>query len=387
MSTKKRLLIVIPAVLLVSLVILAAVIFFMAEYYATAALKVEIDRNIKEVSKYVQVDYDSLGVERFSFAVKLTKVRLSKPPLPGIITIEAVKVRDFTSIGIKAIPTVIVLDNIAGAVEDASVGLQRLTAEFSLKKIPSQDEPADDWTAYLRNLRNGRLELDKMSFKDQENQFSLGSLRTEYSATAENDRRLALEINALNFQGGGMAINADALGFAASLDQHDVLSRLSKTVANVSFRIPDARAGDFVLFRQLASLGYKHLSLSGDFTYAYDKKTKNLGLTGNASGADMGRLHLDLRLSDFHSPPVPLDGRLATLVRFFEQLLQPARNAGFQGLKLVYQDFGLTPRLLKAEAQAGGKAPRPSPAPWWGPSTPACWSSPCPAPSRSRRPR
>ncbi|MGQ9689197.1 MAG: hypothetical protein ACUVXF_10485 [Desulfobaccales bacterium] len=356
MSKKKRLLIVIPAVLFVFLIISAVVAFFVVEQYATATLKTEIDRNIKEISKHVLVEYDKLEVERFSFRVNLIKVRLSKPPLPGLIAIDAVKVRDFTSIGIKAIPTVVVLDNISGSVGDASIGIQRLATRFSLKNIPSQKEPADDWTVFFRNLQNGQVELEKMSFKDKETQFSLAAFKTDYAATAKNDRHLDLKINTLNFQSRGMTITTDALGFAASLDQHDVLQRLTKNVVNVSFRIPAGPAGDNVLFQRLTSLGYSHLSLGGDFTYAVDSTAKNLSLVWNASGAGMGRLHFDLRLTDFDSPPVPLDGSLAKLVQFLEQLLQPAQKAGFQGLKVVYQDFGLAPRLLKAEAQARGQS-------------------------------
>jgi hypothetical protein len=77
----------------------------------------------------------------------------------------------------------------------------------------------------------------------------------------------------------------------------------------------------------------------------------------NGAAADMGRLQFDMHLTDYTSPPLPVDGSLATLLNFLEQLQTPAKKAGLQGFTALYQDFGLAPRIIKAEARAQGKSP------------------------------
>lgn len=357
MSTKRRLWAPIIAALIIALVILPITGFFVLEYYVTTVVKQEIDLHVKELSKYIRVEYDSLGVDWLSYSVVMKKVKLSKPPLPGTITIDRVRVRDLTSVGIKWLPTVIVLDNITGAVVDTSVGIQRLAATFSLNKIPSQEELAADWTVFLRNLRDGRLDMEKLAFKDKETQVNVAAFNSQYAMTAGKDRNVDVKMNNIDIKAGGMQLMSDSLGFAASLDQHDVLKSMSKNVANLAFQIPPALAKQNPILEKLTDLGYERLSLGGAFSYAYQPDTNNLSLSWEASGADMGRLHLDLRLTDFDSPPVPLDGTLGKLLNFLEELSNPAQKASFQGLRAAYQDFGLAPRIIKAEAQARGLSP------------------------------
>jgi hypothetical protein len=357
MSTKRRPWVPIIATLIIALVVLPVTAFFVLEYYVTTTVKQEIDRNVQELSKYIRVEYDSLGVDWLSYSVIMNKVRLSKPPLPGTITIDRVKVRDLTSIGIKWLPTVVVLDNIKGTIVHTSVGIQRLAATFSLNKIPSQEELADDWTVFLRNLRDGRLDLEKLAFKDKETQFHVAAFTSQYAMTPGKDKNVDLKINRIDIQTGGMQLTSDAFGFAASLDPHDVLTRLSKNVANLSFHIPPAQAKKNPMWERLTELGYDRLSLGGAFNYVYQPDTDNLSLSWDATGAEMGRLQVDLRLTDFDSPPVPLDGTVSKLLKFLEQLSLPAQKASFQGLRATYQDFGLAPRIIKAEAQARGLSP------------------------------
>lgn len=357
MSTKRRLWVPIIAALIIALVILPVTAFFVLEYYVTTVVKQEIDLHVKELSKYIRVEYDSLGVDWLSYSVVMKKVKLSKPPLPGTITIDRVRVRDLTSVGIKWLPTVIVLDNITGAVVDTSVGIQRLAATFSLNKIPSQEELAADWTVFLRNLRDGRLDMEKLAFKDKETQVNVAAFNSQYAMTAGKDRNVDVKMNNIDIKAGGMQLMSDSFGFAASLDQHDVLKSMSKNVANLAFQIPPALAKQNPILEKLTDLGYERLSLGGAFSYAYQPDTNNLSLSWEASGADMGRLHLDLRLTDFDSPPVPLDGTLGKLLNFLEELSNPAQKASFQGLRAAYQDFGLAPRIIKAEAQARGLSP------------------------------
>jgi hypothetical protein len=288
MSTKRRPWVPIIAMLIIALVILPVTAFFVLEYYVTTTVKQEIDRNVQELSKYIRVEYDSLGVDWLSYSVIMKKVRLSKPPLPGTITIDRVKVRDLTSIGIKWLPTVVVLDNIKGTIVDTSVGIQRLAATFSLNKIPSQEELADDWTVFLRNLRDGRLDLEKLAFKDKETQFHVAAFTSQYAMTPGKDKNVDLKINRIDIQTGGMQLTSDAFGFAASLDQHDVLNRMSKNVANLSFHIPPAQAKKNPIWERLTELGYDRLSLGGAFNYVYQPDTDNLSLSWDATGAEMG---------------------------------------------------------------------------------------------------
>jgi hypothetical protein len=357
MSTKRRLWTPIIAALIITLVILPVTAFFVLEYYVTTVVKQEIDRNVKELSKYIRVEFDSLGVDWLSYSVVMNQVRLSKPPLPGMITIDRVRVRDFTSVGIKWLPTVIVLDNIKGSVVETTVGIKRLAAKFSLSQIPSQEELAADWTIFLRNLRDGRLDVEKLAFTDKETQFQIAALTSQYAMTAGKDRNVDVKMNHIDIKTGGMQVRSDSFGFAASLDQHDVLTRLSKNVANLSFQIPPAQVKNNPIWEKLTDLGYDRLSLGGAFSYVYQPDSNNLSVSWDATGAEMGRLQVDLRLTDFDSPPVPLDGTLGKLLNFLEQLSHPAQKASFQGLRAAYQDFGLAPRIIKAEAQARGLSP------------------------------
>jgi hypothetical protein len=108
---------------------------------------------------------------------------------------------------------------------------------------------------------------------------------------------------------------------------------------------------------KLAALGYNRLAFGVDVNYDYQPDTKSLNLTWDTSAADLGRLQLDLHLTDYKSPPVPVDGSLVNLLNYLEQLQTPAQKASLKGFTARYQDFGLAPRLIKAEAQALGQTP------------------------------
>jgi hypothetical protein len=354
MQKKSRLLIFIPTVLLISLIVIAIAVFFGLEYYATNAVKREIDANIQELSPYVRVEYDSLGVNWLAFTVIMDKVKISKPPLPGMITIDQVRVRDLTSIGIKWIPTVVVLDNITGNIQDARVNIQQFVTTFSLNRIPTQEEAAKDWRVFWENLLAGDIKVKKLEFSDKKTQFHTGALEADYSLVRGNHRNSSLKITTLKLQKEDVQFHFDTFNLSASLDQDNVLSHLSKQVKNFSFQFPPDLVKRSTFLQQLTALGYDRLSFGVDLDYEYQPDTKDLHLAWDGSATNMGQLQFDLRLTDYNSPPVPLNG---SLVKFLEKLRNPAQDASLQGLKVSYHDFGLAPRLIKAEAQSRGQSP------------------------------
>ena len=357
MQNKKRLFFLVPAVLLLALVLMAGAAFFGLEYYATSVLKREIDSHIQEISDYVRVDYDSLGVNWLAFTVDLHRVRLRKPPLPGVITIDKVAVRDFTSIGIRFIPTVVTLDDIAISNEDFKITLQRLAASFSMSRIPSEDEIDQDWKVLLENLLAGEVKLDNVAYSDKETQVDIGNLKSDYALAGGNHKNFGLDIHNLKINSADLRLASQSLDLAASLDQNNVLNHFSKKVKDLSVQFPPGLAKDNPFLEKLTALGYNRLTLGVDLSYDYQPDTKNLNLMWDTSAADMGRLQLDLHLTDYQSPPLPVDGSLAKLLNFFEQLQTPAQKASLKGFTARYQDFGLAPRLIKAEAQAQGQTP------------------------------
>jgi len=357
MPNKRRLLVLIPIALIFSLVILAVAAFFILEYHATTTVKQEIDKNIQEISQYIQVDYDRVGVNWLAFTVNMHKVVLSKPPLPGIITIDRVSVRDLTSIGIKWIPTVVVLDNIVVNNKDASLGVQRLSTSFSLKQIPSQEELANDWKVFLENLRAGTVQAEGIGFSDKKNQVQIGRGEAYYSLAGGNQRNSSLTINDLKLLTSDLKVHFDTFKIAAALNQDNVLTSITKQVKNFSFQIPPELASRYTFFQKVNALGYDRLTLGIDLDYNYQPQTQDMSLVWNASAENMGRLQLNLQLNDYQSPRLPLDGSLAKFLNFLEQLRPPVHKASLQGFKAVYQDWGLAPRLIKAEAQSRGKSP------------------------------
>jgi hypothetical protein len=357
MPNKKRLLVLIPTVVLVSIAFLAVAGFFGLEYYATSILKQEIDRNIQDISEYVRVDYDSLGVNWLAFTVDMKKVRLSKPPLPGSITIDKVAVRDFTSIGIKWIPTVIVLDHIVLNNADFKITLQRLATSFSLKRIPSEEAIDQNWKVLWDNLRAGELKLDQVAYSDKETLLHIANLKTDYALSGGNQKNFAIEINNLKFHLANIRLDSQAFSLAASLDQNHVLTHLTKKIKDFSFQLPTDWAGTSPFLGELISLGYDRLAFGVDFTYDYQPNTKELNIMWDSSAKDMGRLQFDLHLTDYLSPPVPVNGSVVSFLDYLEKLRFPAEKASLRGFKAIYQDFGLAPRLIKAEAQAQGQSP------------------------------
>ena len=354
MQKKRSLLIFIPTVLLISLIVIAITVFFGLEYYATNTVKQEIDTSIQELSPYVRVEYDSLGVNWLAFTVNMDKVKISRPPLPGMITIDQVRVRDLTSIGIKWIPTVVVLDNLTGNIQDARVNIQQFVTTFSLNRIPTREEAAKDWRVFWENLLAGDIKVKKLEFSDNKTQFHTGALEAGYSLVRGNHRNSSLKVTTLKFQKEEVQFHFDTFNLAASLDQDNVLSHLSKQVKNFSFQFPPELVKSSTFLQQLTALGYDRLNFGVDLDYDYQPKTKNMRLAWDGSAANMGQLQFDLRLTDYDSPPVPLNG---SLVKFLEKLRTPAQDASLQGLKVSYHDFGLAPRLIKAEAQSRGQSP------------------------------
>ncbi len=354
MQKKRSLLIFIPTVLLISLIVIAIAVFFGLEYYATNTVKQEIDTSIQELSPYVRVEYDSLGVNWLAFTVNMDKVKISRPPLPGMITIDQVRVRDLTSIGIKWIPTVVVLDNLTGNIQDARVNIQQFVTTFSLNRIPTREEAAKDWRVFWENLLAGDIKVKKLEFSDNKTQFHTGALEAGYSLVRGNHRNSSLKVTTLKFQKEEVQFQFETFNLAASLDQDNVLSHLSKQVKNFSFQFPPELVKSSTFLQQLTALGYDRLNFGVDLDYDYQPKTKNMRLAWDGSAANMGQLQFDLRLTDYDSPPVPLNG---SLVKFLEKLRTPAQDASLQGLKVSYHDFGLAPRLIKAEAQSRGQSP------------------------------
>jgi hypothetical protein len=357
MPTKTRRFLVIPVILLLVIALVGGVAVIGLEYYATSVLKKEIDQRTKDVSEYVRVDYDSLGVNWLAFAVDMKKVRLSKPPLPGTITIDKVSVRDFTSIGIKWIPTAVVLDNILLNNEDFKIAAARLATSFSFSRIPTEEEIDQNWTVLLDNLLNGEVKLHDLSFSDKDTQVNIGSIKTDYALAGGNHRNFGVAINDLKLQSADIHLDSRTFFLSASLDQNNVLNHVSKKVKDFSLQFPPGLAKDNPFLEKLTALGYNRLAFGVDVNYDYQPDTKSLNLTWDTSAADMGRLQLDLHLTDYKSPPVPVDGSLVNLLNYLEQLQTPAQKASLKGFTARYQDFGLAPRLIKAEAQALGQTP------------------------------
>jgi hypothetical protein len=357
MQNNKRSIFFIPGVVLLSLAFLAVVGFFGLEYYATSVLKQEIDKQIEGISEYVRVDYDSLGVNWLGFTVDMNKVRLSKPPLPGRITIDKVAVRDFTSIGIRWIPTVVVLKDIVLDNEDFKITAQRFTTSFSLKRIPTEEEINQNWQVLLDNLSASRIKLDNVLFSNKETQLSLGNLTTNYSLSGTNFKNIGLEINNVKSQSANILLDSKTFALAASLDKDNVLRHLSQKTKDFSFQFPTDWAESSPILEKLSSLGYHQLAFGVDLNYDYQPDTKDLNFTWDSTAKDMGQLQLDLRLADYRSPPVPVSGGLVRFLDYLGQLRTPAEKASLRGFTARYRDAGLAPRLIKAEAQSQGLTP------------------------------
>jgi hypothetical protein len=358
MANKKRSWLLIPTILLISLIFLAVAGFFGLEYYSTSILKQEIDRQIQDISEYVRVDYDSLEVNWLGFTVDMTKVRLRRPPLPGRISIDRVAVRDFTSIGINWIPTVIVLKDIALDNGEFNITAQSLATSFSLTRIPTGEEIDRDWRVFLDNLSSGRLILNNVAFSAKDTQFNIGNLTTDYSRSGTNFRNISVALNDVRTQSANTLLDSKAFSLAVSLDNNDVVRHLSQKIKDFSFQFPADWAKSSPIIAELTSLGYDRLNFGVDLTYDYQPETKTLDIVWDGTAKDMGQLQLDLHLADYHSPPVPVGGSLVRLLDFLEQLRTPAENASLRGFTARYRDDGLAHRLIKAEAQSQGVTPK-----------------------------
>ena len=354
MATKKRRWLLIPTILLVCLMVIAVAGFFGLEYYTTTILKKEIDRQIEGISDYVRVDYDSLGVNWLAFTVDMNKVRLRRPPLPGRITIDKVSVRDFTSIGIKWIPTVIVLKDVALDNDEFKLSAHSAATSFSLTRIPSEEEIDRDWRVFLDNLSSGRLILKNVAFSDKATQVNIGNLTTNYGRSGANFKNISVAVNDVKSQSGNTLLDSKAFSLAFSLDNKDVLRHISQKIKDFSFQFPAAWAKSSPFIAELTSLGYDRLSFGVDLTYDYQPETKALHIVWDGAAKDMGQLQLDLHLADYQSPPVPVSSSLARLLDYLGQLQTPVENASLRGFTARYRDAGLAPRLIKAEAQSQG---------------------------------
>jgi hypothetical protein len=352
MRKPKRLLFFIPTILLLSVLFLAIVAFFGLEYYATTAVKQEIDNNIEELSQYVEIEYDSMRVNWLAFTVNLNQVKLSKPPLPGMITIDKVSVRDLTSIGITWIPTVVIFDNIFLTNEETSLGAQRLSTTFTLKNVPSQEELANDWTVLWENLLTGSVNIERFSLADKNSQLQVSAKEFDYALDKKTPRSSSLKVSDLNFHKQDLQFHFDAFHLAVSLDRNNLLTHLVKQIRNFSVQFPRGLAAQHPFFHHVISLGYDRLVLGLDLNYDYQPESKELSASWDASAANMGQMQVDLRLSDFATPPMPLEGGLVRFLNFFRELSTPPEKASLRSLKVRYQDFGLVPRLIKAEAQS-----------------------------------
>ena len=352
MQKNKKLLIFIPTILLFSLILLGIVGFFGLEYYATNVIKQEIDNNIQELSDHLKIEYDSMTVNWLAFTVNLKKVKMSKPPLSGVITIDKVSVRDLTSIGIKWIPTVVVLDHIALTNEETSLDVQLFSTTFRLNKIPTQEELANDWTVFLENLHSGGFKINKLAFADKKSQVQVNAGDADYLLEKGNQRESSLKVGNLTFKKKDLQFHFDTFLLSVSLNREDVLTHLTNLVKNFSFQLPKGLAGKYPFLTNIKSLGYDRLSLGTDLTYNYQPETRNVSINWDASATNMGQVRVDLGLTDFDSPPVPLKGGLVRFFAYLKQLGPPTQEASLQGLKVKYQDFGLVPRLIKAEAQS-----------------------------------
>jgi hypothetical protein len=358
MANKTRRWLLIPTILLVCLFVIAVAGFFGLEYYATSVLKKEIDRQIEGISDYVRVDYDSLGVNWLAFTVDMNKVRLRRPPLPGRITIDKVAVRDFTSIGINWIPTVVVLKNIVFDNEEFKLAAQSLATSFSLSRIPSEEEIDQNWQVLLDNLSSGKLILHNVAFSDKDTQLNIGNLTTNYSQSGANFKNIAVAINDIKSQSGNTLLDTKAFSLAFSLDNKYVLRHISQKITDFSFQFPAAWAKSSPIIAELTSLGYDRLNFGVDLTYDYQPETKALNIAWDAAAKDMGQLQLDLHLADFRSPPVPMSSSLVRLLDYLGALQTPAENASLRGFTARYRDAGLARRLIKAEAQSQGVTPQ-----------------------------
>jgi hypothetical protein len=358
MANKKRRWLLIPTILLIALVFLAVAGFFGLEYYATSVLKKEIDRQIEDISDYVRVDYDSLGVNWLAFTVDMHKVRLRRPPLPGRISIDKVAVRDFTSIGINWIPTVVVLKNIVFDNEEFKLTAQSLATSFSLTEIPSEEEINQNWQVLLDNLSSGKLILRNMAFSNKDTQLNVGNLTTNYAHSGANLKNIGVAINDVKTQSGNTLLDAKAFSLGFSLDNKGVLRHISQNIKDFSFQFPADWAKSSPIIAQLTSLGYDRLAFGVDLSYDYQPETRALNIAWDGTAKDMGQLQLDLHLADYRSLPVPMSSSLARLLDYLGQLQTPVENASLRGFTARYRDAGLARRLIKAEAQSQGITPQ-----------------------------
>ena len=251
----------------------------------------------------------------------------------------------------------VVLENIAGTNDEFKIAAHRLATSFTLSRIPTEEEIDNDWTVLLANLQKGSVNLDKFTFSDSEAKLAVDTLTTDFAEASGNRKNFGLGINNLQLQTTDVDLNSQAFGFSASLGPNNVLDRFSNKITDFSLKIPAGQAGRSPFFEELAVLGYDHVSLGSDFAYDFLPDKENLHLTWNASAANMGQMQFDVHLVDYHSPPVPVTGSLATMLDFFENLRAPVEKASLQGFTARYHDQGLVTRLIKSEAQAAGQTP------------------------------
>jgi len=351
MRKPRRLLWFIPVVLLFSLILLAIVGFFGLEYYATTRVKQEIDYNIKELSQYMRIEYDSLKVNWLAFTVNLTDVRLSKPPLPGVVTIDKVSVRDLSTIGINWIPTVVAFDHISLINEMVDLDVKYLSTTFTLNEIPTQQELANDWTVIWENLHSGKVNLAGLAFLDKTSRLQINTKNAGYVLDKGIPRHSSLKITDLQLQKEDLKFHFDDFLVAVTLNQDNIPTHVTKQVKNFSLPIP-ASLTQYPLFQQVTSLGYDRLTFGINLSYDYQPVTKNVSLAWQGSARDMGEMKVDLNLADYTSPPLPLKGGVARFLEYLKQLSTPPEKASLRSLKVKYQDQGLVPRLIKAEAQS-----------------------------------
>lgn len=356
MPTNRQLLII-PAALLL-LIFLAAAAFFGAEYYATSRVKSEINKHLQEVSQHVKVEYDGLGVNWLAFTVYLSKVKLSNPPLPGAVTIDRVRVRDLTSLGLNWIPTVVDFDQIAFDNQKTKLSIQHFSTSFFMTRIPSQKEVVDDLSTIFENLLAGDVTLENLSFSEKRTQLRLGGLAVNYGIGKEGSRNSSLQLSKLSYQKAEVKFDFHRVGLSASLNDQRLVTHLEKHVQKLSFKIPPEPARRNNVLQKLTALGYDHLTFNFDWQYDYQPKTKETNNVVAAAAENLGQLKIDLRGGDFDSPPVPLAGGLMSFLSFLDQVRTAQQEASLQSLKATYTDFGLMPRLIKAEAEARGQSPQ-----------------------------
>ncbi|MFW6126908.1 MAG: hypothetical protein ACOC6K_01710 [Thermodesulfobacteriota bacterium] len=351
MRKPRRLLLFIPVVLLFSLILLAIVGFFGLEYYATTRVKQEIDYNIKELSQYMRIEYDSLKVNWLAFTVYLTDVRLSKPPLPGVVTIDKVSVRDLSTIGINWIPTVVSFDHISLVNEMVDLDVKYLSTTFTLNEIPTQQEMANDWTVILENLHSGKVHLEGLAFLDKTSRLQINTKIAGYVLDKGIPRHSSLKITDLQLQKEDLKFHFDDFLVAVTLNQENIPTHVTKQVKNFSLPIP-AGLTQYPFLQQVTSLGYDRLTFGINLNYDYQPVTENVSLAWEGSARDMGEMKVDLNLTDYTSQPLPLKGGPAGFLRYLKELSAPPEKASLRSLKVKYQDQGLVPRLIKAEAQS-----------------------------------